>query len=719
MNINKLSLIFIFHHQPDLMQIFSRLSTYYRLLLLIIGTSSLFFLLYLCLYLYTVKQENDVYTTASKEYKNEINALFELNSKTHISTIIDVSFWDELVDFTKTNDKKWYKDYVEAEFGTYDVDYIGIYDLNHQLLEKTLSSSLKTANFIPKEVSSQLYQSKLIRFYMQIPEGVVEVFGATIHPSNDPKKVHSKPSGYFYMARLLDQRFIKSLSDLTGSKIKLFPKNDPSPINSDQINVSINLKNWENANVADLNFERSFNLNFNNTKKILGIIIIATFFNFFICLYYYRRWIYKPLNLITNILEEKDEKAITRLKTLKGEFKHIGHLFEENNKQRKELEIAKEKAEESDRLKSSFLANLSHEIRTPMNAIMGFSDLLEAGNLNEKEKNDYLKIIRNNGENLVSIIEDLIAMSKIDSNQITPNYKPIDLDKCIAELYHSIKITIPEEKKINFSIHQNQESLKKNILTDEIKFKQILINLLTNAIKFTKKGYITIGYKIDETASYIEIWVKDSGTGIDESNLKVIFDRFRRIEDDPSLTSGGLGLGLSITKAYTQLLGGSIKVESQLGIGSTFSVKIPLKYEDKTTTLTIKEDIQKPNNNEKEIILIAEDDDINFLLLKKILQLKNYIILRANNGAEAVDICKNHPHIDLVFMDIKMPIMNGFEALKRIRQFNQTLVIIANTAYASEEDKEEIMNAGFNNYMTKPINKTAVFELLDSIFGTP
>lgn len=701
------------------MQIFSRLSTYYRLLLLIIGTSSLFFLLYLCLYLYTVKQENDVYTTASKEYKNEINALFELNSKTHISTIIDVSFWDELVDFTKTNDKKWYKDYVEAEFGTYDVDYIGIYDLNHQLLEKTLSSSLKTANFIPKEVSSQLYQSKLIRFYMQIPEGVVEVFGATIHPSNDPKKVHSKPSGYFYMARLLDQHFIKSLSDLTGSKIKLIPKDNPSPINSDQINVSVNLKNWKNTSVAHLNFERSFNLNFNNTKKILGIIIIATFFNFFICLYYYRRWIYKPLNLITNILEEKDEKAITRLKILKGEFKHIGHLFEENNKQRKELEIAKEKAEESDRLKSSFLANLSHEIRTPMNAIMGFSDLLEAGHLNEKEKNDYLKIIRNNGENLVSIIEDLIAMSKIDSNQITPNYKPIDLDKCIAELYHSIKITIPEEKEIIFSIHQNQESLKKNILTDEIKFKQILINLLTNAIKFTKKGYITIGYKIDETANYIEIWVKDSGTGIDESNLNVIFDRFRRIEDDPSSTFGGLGLGLSITKAYTQLLGGSIKVESQLGIGSTFSVKIPLKYEDKTTSLTIKEDIQKLNNSEKKIILIAEDDDINFLLLKKILQLKNYTILRANNGAEAVDICKNHSHIDLVFMDIKMPIMNGFEALKRIRQFNQTLVVIANTAYASEEDKEEIMNAGFNNYMTKPIHKSAVFDLLDSIFGRP
>ena len=422
--------------------------------------------------------------------------------------------------------------------------------------------------------------------------------------------------------------------------------------------------------------------------------------------------------LITNILEKTDEKSILNLKKSRDEFGHIGNLFEENNNQRKQLVIAKEKAEESDKLKSSFLANLSHEIRTPMNAIMGFSDLLKDANLNEKEKSDYLKIIRNSGKNLIGIIEDLIEMSKIDSRQISPNYKSLDLDKCISELYHSIKITIPEEKDVLFSVFKNPEAPKKNIITDEIKFKQILTNLITNAIKFTKKGQVTIGYTIDEIAEKIKVWVEDSGFGIDEDNQKIIFDRFRRIEDDFTIEISGLGLGLSITKAYVELLGGTIDVQSTLGKGSIFSFTIPLKYEERIEEPTAIHNTQKIQKKGQETILIAEDDDINFLLLERILQLKNYTILRAVNGKEAVEICSMNKQIDLVFMDIKMPIMNGFEAFEAIRKTNINLPVIANTAYSSSEDKDEILKAGFTNYISKPLNKDEIHDLLSGIFSS-
>ncbi|MES2653688.1 MAG: ATP-binding protein [Bacteroidota bacterium] len=699
------------------MRILSGLNTYYRLLVLIIGTSSLFFILYASLYFYTFKQEKAVYKSALKEYHNEVNSIFKLNSKTHTASIVDVTFWDEMVDFIKTKDTVWYNEYIKAEFLTYEADFIAIYDLKKQLLSNTTSAKFTSVNFVPNEVFDKLHKAKLNRFYMKIPEGVVEVFGATVHPSDDPKKNKHKPSGYFIMARLLNKEFIKNLEDISSSTISIVSNDYIQEKDDNLIAVNLDLNDWKNNNIVDLNFTRSFNLNFNNTKKILDIIIIATILNLLVYLYYYRRWVYRPVKLITNILEKKDEKSIFSLKKSRDEFGHIGNLFEENNNQRKQLVIAKEKAEESDKLKSSFLANLSHEIRTPMNAIMGFSDLLRDGNLTEKEKANYLKIIRNSGRNLIGIIEDLIEMSKIDSQQINPNYKFLNIDKCISELYHAIKITIPEEKEVVFSIQKYQEILKKNVLTDEIKLKQILTNLITNAIKFTKKGHVTIGYTIDEVKELITIWVDDSGLGISDENQKIIFDRFRRIEDDHTIELSGLGLGLSITKAYVELLGGTIQVDSSLGKGSHFSFTIPLKYEERIDEPMANKIIQKTNTKGRETILIAEDDDINFLLLEKILQLKNYTVLRAINGKEAVEICELNEQIDLVFMDIKMPIMNGFEAFSIIRSANINLPVIANTAYSSIEDKEQIIKAGFTSYISKPLNKDEIHQLLDGIFG--
>lgn len=698
------------------MKNFRDLNSYFKLLILISGTSILFFLLYIALYVYTNKQETNLYKTTQKQYHNEVSSIIKLNSKTSISTIVDVTFWDDLNDFTTSKDENWYKTYIEREFETYEVDYLGVYDINGKFIIKTSNDKIKTSDIIPKEVMVRLYQSKLIKFYLTIPEGTIEVFGATIHPSNDPKKNKTKPSGYFFMVKLLDENYCKNLNVFSSSEVHLAHINSPLNPEEDILQADINLKDYKNSNVGILVFKRPFNLHFKNTKEILLILILASLINIIIYFYFSRKWIYKPLKIITTILETGNETSIADLQNEPGEFGYIGHLFEENSEQRKQLEISKEKAEESDKLKSSFLANLSHEIRTPMNAIIGFSDLLNEPNLSDKSKQEYLKIIKNCGINLVSIIEDLIEMSKIDAKQITPNFKGIDLKVCIKELYETLHVTIPKDKELELHFVENEQDEQNKILTDEIKLKQVIVNLISNAIKYSVKGQIVFSYQINKKEKNIVFRVKDTGLGIDEENLKVIFDRFRRIEDNFSPELSGLGLGLAISKAYVEMLGGTISATSEFNVGSVFTFTIPLVYDEACLVPNQGAKASGVEKSQHQTILVAEDDNINYLLIKKILELKNYKVLRAVNGQEAVAICQENLEISLVFMDIKMPVLNGFEAFKIIHSFDPKLPIVAQTAYTSSEDFEKIMELGFSGYISKPLDKEKIYELINSIF---
>ena len=316
----------------------------------------------------------------------------------------------------------------------------------------------------------------------------------------------------------------------------------------------------------------------------------------------------------------------------------------------------------------------------------------------------------------MSIIEDLIEMSKIDAKLITPNYKGLDIEKCIKELYNTLKVTIPEDKNIDFYINESTDKLENNILTDEVKLKQIIVNLLTNAIKFTDSGHVAFGYSINKEEQLIEFRVEDTGIGISRNDLKVVFDRFRRVEDDYSISLSGLGLGLSISKAYVEMLGGEINVESVYGGGSVFKFTIPLIYEEYTVENNL-DDEECPNKNaDSKNILVAEDDNINFLLLKTILELKGHTVLRARNGQEVVDISRSNATVDLIFMDIKMPVLDGYEAFEMIKRDNPNLIVIAQTAHSSAEVKERIMKAGFSGYITKPLDKEKIYEIISHVF---
>lgn len=694
-------------------------NTYPKILFLFLSSSIFFIILYFALYNYTKKVEKQVYAASHQQFESEVNNILLLDSKPITVAINNDSNWDEFVDFITTKDAKWYNETIGNERDIYEVDYLGAYDKEGNFIIRSSSSKIKSIDFIPKKAMVQLNMGGLSKFYMKIPEGVVEVFGASIHPSNDPLKNKTKPSGYFFVARLLDKKYVNNLENITHSKVKFIENVASDELKEHRTFATVSLKNNEGKEITKLVFSRKFDVYFEKTINILYLIFVAFFINLIINLIYTRKWVYFPLSLVTRILKTGNRKAIEELKMTRGEFRHIGSLFEEINEQKKELISAKIKAEEGDRLKSAFLANLSHEIRTPMNAINGFTDLLINTKLRKEEKIEYLKVIEKSGRNLVSIIDDLIEMSKIESKQIRPNFTSINLESCIAELYETINVTIPKSKEIKLRVIKNLEPAEHNIITDEVKLKQVLVNLVTNAVKFTDKGFVAFGYEINEKKKIILFKIEDTGYGIDKEQHKYIFDRFKRVENDKTILAGGLGLGLAISKAYVEMMGGTITLESEVEKGSVFSFSIPLSY-DKNPKIVVKpinsSEISKENG--VGTILIAEDDNLNFLLFQKIIKSKNYNIIRAVNGQEAVDICINNPNINLVLMDIKMPVMDGFEALEKIKAIRPELVIIAQTAYSSNEDEEKIYKAGFYNYITKPIDRERLFEIINEVLET-
>jgi signal transduction histidine kinase/CheY-like chemotaxis protein len=686
---------------------------YSKLLFFITFASIFFLLLFLSLYLYTDRQERQTYQNSQKQFNAEIASVLKLNSEGPTAVLNSLTSWAGLSKFTVSKDKKWFIKNIMNNLGQYDFEFIEVYDLDGNPILNNKNSKIKSEIIIPKEALLPLKKNGFTNFYIKTSEGYMKIFATSINDTNDTLKKHS---GYLLAGRLLNKKFIDRLEKNSNATIKIINPDLVEKSNGHSMVYSLDLKDWKNTTIAKLTLTRTLNLAYNKTQNILIIIILSCVIFIVIFIYYCKIWFFSPLNTITEILETGNKKHINTLKIAPGEFAHIGNLFDENRTQKLELVKAKLKAEENDRLKSSFLSNLSHEIRTPMNAILGFTDLLMNTETQKEEQNKYLKVIDRSGRNLISIIDDLIEMSKIDSNQITPNITSINLESCIRELYETIKITIKKSKKIEFFILESKSPARYNINTDEIKLKEIIVNLVTNAIKFTDEGYVAFGYEVIEEKKQIKFTVKDTGYGIDEENQNHIFDRFRRVGEENSIKAGGLGLGLSISKAYTEMLGGSIELESKIGKGSIFSFTIPLIYSiEKIDEDYLSDKKLNPKENEKGTILIAEDNNINFLLLQKILKDRNYKILRATDGQKAIDICSDNSEIDLVLMDIKMPVMDGFETFQKIQEIRPNLPVIAQTAFSSNEDKEKVLKLGFNDYITKPINREKLIETVDRV----
>jgi PAS domain S-box-containing protein len=376
-----------------------------------------------------------------------------------------------------------------------------------------------------------------------------------------------------------------------------------------------------------------------------------------------------------------------------------------------ELVLAKEKAEESDRLKTAFLANMSHEIRTPMNGILGFAELLRRPMLSGEEQQEYIDIIEQSGERMLNIINDLIDISKVESGLMEVVLADTNINEQVEYIYTFFKPEV-ERKGLKLNFRNTLPSKESIIHSDREKIFAILTNLVKNAIKYSDQGSISFGYELKDNE--LEFYVSDTGIGIPELRQQCVFDRFVQADITDARAFQGAGLGLSITKAYVEMLGGRIWMSSAEGEGSTFYFTLPYAIERKEAGDTSDEvNIANPVYLTGKLnILIAEDDKISEMLLSNALADIGRDIIKVRSGAEAIEVSRNTPDLDLILMDVRMPDVDGYEATRQIRQFNKEVIIVAQTAFGLYSDREKALEAGCNDYISKPISQAALIELI-------
>lgn len=464
---------------------------------------------------------------------------------------------------------------------------------------------------------------------------------------------------------------------------------------------------------------------------ILTIILIGMIIFSFILANRFQKIISEPILELSRLTRKISDAGDYDVHIERKTNDEIGVLYEDFNNMlnqilyreaardiaEKNLLKAKEKAEESDQLKSAFLANMSHEIRTPMNAILGFAELITMSDseVSSTEKENYVKLINVSGNNLLRLIDDIIDISKIEAGQIKIHKKKCYLNETLKDIQQSFIELGKINEKENIEIRLNELAQSQNLIinTDTIRLNQVFTNLIGNALKFTEEGFIEFGYEIVNNEKLL-FYIKDTGVGMDQNKKDLVFDRFTKIEDDNSRLYRGAGLGLAISKSLVELLGGEIWVDSALSAGSTFYFNLPfdeikeLNHEQKAIS------INENYNWQNKTILIVEDEPANIMYIEEVLKVTKAKVLRASNGKEAVDIYKKYSHnIDIIIMDIKMPKMNGYEATKQIKNLNKNIPIISQSAYAMQGDIDRGLKAGMTDYLIKPIKPKLLLSILN------
>jgi CheY-like chemotaxis protein len=355
---------------------------------------------------------------------------------------------------------------------------------------------------------------------------------------------------------------------------------------------------------------------------------------------------------------------------------------------------------------------MSHEIRTPMNGIVGFSNLLANPDLSTNERQSYLDIVSQSSNRMLSTFNNLMEISLIETGQVKLNYTAININGEFGDLYAKFR-SKAGKKGIELRFYTDLADKDANIYTDREKLSAILSNLLNNALKYTHQGKVEFGYK--KVDNKLEFYIKDTGIGIPKHRQKAVFKRFIQSDIEDTKVYQGSGLGLTIACSYVEMLGGEMRLVSEEGRGSQFYFTIPYRtyQEEISDKLTVPPDEKRIVKKPK--VLIVEDEPFTMDYLSIILKNICSEIIRADNGVDAVKICRGNPDIDLILMDIKMPLRNGYEAAKEIRTFNKEVVIIAQTAYAMPEDREKAIEAGCNDYITKPIDKEELIFKIENV----
>ena len=423
-----------------------------------------------------------------------------------------------------------------------------------------------------------------------------------------------------------------------------------------------------------------------------------------------------------SLVHFKDGRVFDRISKpiyLVGEVRgRVWSFFDITERKRAEKEIidALDKAEESNRLKSTFLTNMSHEIRTPMNGILGFTELLSNPDLSSDDRQNFIEIIRISGARMLNTINNIIDISIIESGVLKVDKIETNINKQIEFIFQFFRQEVLN-KGLSLEFRTGLPLEKAIIITDNEKVIGILTNLLKNAIKFTKSGSIEFGYECK--GETLEFFIKDTGVGISPAQQQIIFERFRQGNESYNRDYEGSGLGLTISKSYVEIMGGQIWLESEVGKGTTFYFTIPFEplAEEKYSAENNLTEIDNDMLRKKLKILIVDDDRVSRLLIAKMVGVISKEILYAGNGAEAIKFSSENSDLDLIFMDLSLPEIDGYEATKRIRKFDSKIIIIAQTAYGFSEDRDKAIEAGCNEYISKPINKRLLHKLIFKYFS--
>ncbi len=404
---------------------------------------------------------------------------------------------------------------------------------------------------------------------------------------------------------------------------------------------------------------------------------------------------------INSSLEEKVAERTLNLQSANEQLKLLNS----------ELIIAKERAEESDRLKTAFMNTISHEIRTPLNGILGFGSFIVEPDISQQEKEEYLNIINNCSDRLVNTVTDYMDISLIVSGNIKVNLHDLDYFSLMQTLHNRFHKQCTK-KYLELKLQHSKNTQGYNIISDRALLEKAFTHILNNAVKFTSNGKITMGYEFINDR--LEFFIKDTGIGITQDAQNRVFEAFMQENVSNTRVYEGNGLGLSIATGLIKLLNGNIRIESEKNQGTTVYITLPIEQNtvNKETAFTTSEKIIKRLS----FILIAEDDDQNYLFLEIFLKKYADKLVRAVNSQEAIQMCIDNPDIDLVLMDIKMPLMDGYEAIRQIRQFNKDVIIIAQTSYGLTGDKEKSIEAGSNEHISKPIAREELLVLVQKYF---
>ncbi len=390
------------------------------------------------------------------------------------------------------------------------------------------------------------------------------------------------------------------------------------------------------------------------------------------------------------------------------------------NKQLRDIQRSLEKAEESDRIKTIFLLNISHNIRTPMNSILGFAELLHLTHPDSQQREEYIHTIKYQSKNLLQLIDDVSEIANYESGALTITKTTVNINFLLNEIIRDVECLRSTTRKENVGILYTPPATEGvEMFTDAGRLYQIFINIINHSLKFTSKGSIELGYLMPNE-NRINFFVKDTSEDLDKSELKKLFEKYTKIpEDESNRYDDETRLNLTIARSIVKLLGGKISYDYESGIGTTFNFSLPWEPPPNSTIEITEEELafqQKYKWNDK-VILIVEDEEVNGIFLEAVLHETGAQTIYAKNGYQAIDLCRSINKIDLILMDIRMPVMNGLKATEEIRKFNETIPIIAQTALALEEDHEQCLLAGCNDTITKPIEIEELLQLINRYFS--